>query len=289
MRALSSAHFGAGFDPAIAAQLQLDFWHPTAPYHELIPNGTYMPTYGNIPVIWQASNVFGLYTPEQIRNVLKQPNLRRWIVVGNEQDLGHGDVPAQTPYEYVSAIVKNMLVMIPLIPAPRRFILSLGSKMGVDRGWARDVIQVFQDFAPGMLAMFDAFAVNYYAMPLTSVECMRWLREQVYDMLLDEGVENPRVWLKEVGCGRPPQKESDAIVFLNRFLETVAKRQARGGMQWLEVISWYSGNELPPEYQMPYVPLINAKGLTPVGESFVNGFEPRSNPVVDPGRIIRLL
>lgn len=271
MAILKGAHIGEiNFDLEILAiqKLGLDFAHPEAPYHESIPRGKYMPDV-KIPTVWQAS-VAGFpncdYTPDQIRNVLKQPNFNGWWILGNEQDLGFDKTPPATPQEYVKSIVENMLVIIPFAPAPRRFILSLGSRRGMDYGWSRDVLVEFQKTAPGILCMFDAFAINYYSIPLFARECIRWLRG-VYDMIDELHLGDRKIWLKEVGASLPRNNPSESITFIERFFEIARNNQARGEMLWLEAVEWFSANDLS-KYGMPYVTLYSGDELTPVGKAW---------------------
>lgn len=271
MTLLKSAHLGENFDPEIVRKLNLDVVHPNAPYHDTIPLGRYMPPTG-IPTLWQASgagfpNVF--YTLEHFRNVLSQPDFIRWIVVGNEQDLGFGNISPATPHEFVESVVANMLVMIPIIPAPRRFILSLGSKDGFDRGWSEQVLREFQTTAPGILSMFDALAVNYYWQPLRARQTIRWLRS-VRAVTERLGLDDKKIWLKEIGLGLPNQADEDAVAFITLFFGLLRRMQTRGDLAWLELVSWFSANDLS-KYGMPYVTLFDKNGLTPAGKAWAKG------------------
>lgn len=270
---LKSAHFGADFDPAAAARLNLDVLHPTAPWHEKIPLGEYgpLPDVGK-PILWQASRAGyaqQAYSVAQIKNVLAMPKFNRWWILGNEQDLPFGNTPASTPREYVQGIVAMMMVIVPLSPAPRRFNLSLGSKIGFDRGWAEAVLNEMQREAPGILALFDSVSTNYYHQPLGARECVRWLVE-FHRMMDRAGVGEKRLWLKEVGIGKSQALgNAGAAAFISDLFDLIRKRQNNGGLSWLEMVSWFAANDLT-EYHMPYEPLLEDGKLTDAGKAWAN-------------------
>lgn len=269
---LKGALIGATFDANTVRQLNLDFIHLTAPWHQLALSGQYggVPEIG-LPIRYQLSDLRTIHTPAQFQNILAMPNRDATWTIGNEWNLPWANIPPQTPAEYVAKVAANMGIILPLVlnfRESQRFIFSLGSKEAFDGdpSQAELALRELKKY-PNLAKLFCGAAINYYANPLKAREAMLWLQD-VHAMMERVGVRHWTLTLKEVGGSPKYLQQEDAAHFITRLFQVLRKHAE--AMPWLEAVEWFAINDLSA-YEMSYTPLVDGANLTLAGEAWATG------------------